>query len=249
MDPVYLTRAQIGYAESPNPTVNLPYTETIRHTIVSGDYEPDPGFQEVPDDAGLEWVKAACRNVSTYHRRTRGWAGGIGYNHVIFPAVAGAPGGVVCEGQGFGRRGTHTESRNSQWGVAHWGDGTKEPPTEVAWQADEWLIRKALREGKLTASYTVTGHRNYSQKGKSCPGDHIYNQLGRLRGLTVDAPKEWDEMASKAEVEAVVRDVVRAELSLLIQSLTESAGVKPGDTKGVYTLRTAVRDIADGKRP
>lgn len=218
-EPVYLTRADIGYAEGPNARVSLPYNERITHTVVSGDYEPDAGFQEVPDDADLDWVKAACRNVSRFHRTKRGWKGGIGYNLLIFPAVIGAPYGVVAEGQGIGRRGTHTESRNSQLGIAYWGDGTKEEPSPEAWAADQWVTRQLIRDGHLIPDYKATGHRNYSLTGKSCPGDYIYDNLHKIRGLAPQ-PQEWDDMASKAEVEDAAKAGAEAAVAELLPQLT-----------------------------
>lgn len=241
-DPVYLTRAEIGYAEGPNSAVSQPYNELIVHTIVSGDYEPEPGFQEVPFDADLDWVRQACRNVSSYHRRERRWPGGIGYNHVTFPAVIGAPGGVVCEGQGFGRRGTHTEGRNSQWGMAFWGHGDLENADPTAWSAAEWLVRKALAERRLTSSYRVSGHRNYSTKGKTCPGNLIYPHLGRLRSLTITQPTPEPEDEMTPAQEKKLDDVAKAVAALTdrLDTLATGGHYAGHQTPGLLALITEV---------
>jgi len=43
-------------------------------------------------------------------------------------------------------------------------------------------IGEGIRRGMLTSRPRITGHRDYSPK--SCPGNRIYPQLGRLRGVT-----------------------------------------------------------------
>lgn len=237
MEPLYLPRSAWEAKYGPARGVPLPYNEVVVHTAAGADRDPDPGFQHLPDDATVETVKAAMRAVENFHRHGRGWESGVGYNFMLFGAVRGAPGGVVCEGQGWGRRGTHTEGRNSQMGVCFYGHGDQADATDVQWAAAQWLIREGLRLGRIVGTYKVSGHRDYSTKGKTCPGNLIYPQLGRLRGLTA-RPTEDDDMTPEqdARLRKVESDLaaVRADLAKVLGQLNPR-----NDTK------TSVRDLLE----
>jgi hypothetical protein len=58
-------------------------------------------------------------------------------------------------------------------------------------------------------SRDVFGHRD-SGAQTACPGNHAYDNLGlvQLVSTSVEPPKEWDEMASKAEIAKIVHDEV-----------------------------------------
>lgn len=77
-------------------------------------------------------------------------------------------------------------------------------PTLVAYLRD---LEKAY------GSLRVYGHRDWS--ATACPGDY-YQHIDRIvasvnaPATTTIKPKEWDEMATKAEIQAAVRDTVRA---------------------------------------
>jgi hypothetical protein len=265
MAPLYLTRADWGARYGPAPAVPLPYNEVVVHTVAGADRDPAPGFQHLPANATVETVKQAMRNIESFHRNDRRWPAGVGYNFIIFGAVIGAPDGVICEGQGWGRRGTHTESRNAQLGLSFYGHGDLGAATEEQWRCADWLIRLGLRTRRLLQTYKVTGHRNYSRKGKTCPGALIYPHLGRLRLLRPDVPNteqealvvtKDDEKAIEAIVEGVVARKV-AHLELLIDALaigehykghpsvlkrihTHLAGTQGDDVK---TLRSVVENV------
>lgn len=231
-----VTRAQWGAKYGPNPTVALPYDEVIVHTAAGS---------VRPPSATLEQDAAVMRAIESFHRSTRGWAGGVGYNHLVMRS------GRVFEGQGFGRRGTHTESRNSQWGICLDGHGDQAEATPQQWAAVQDLIRHGLATGRLRSGYRVSGHRNYSTTGKTCPGNLIYPRLGELRGLDGTQPpaKEWDEMATKDEIREVARAEAREAAAHAVMLLTGSQF--PVDELGtpkakVYGTKELRSDLAQG---
>lgn len=179
-----ITRGAWGARWGPNPTVPLPYTEVIIHTAAGGIRSAE---------SSLQADTAAMRAIEKFHHDTRKWPGGVGYIHVVMRS------GRVFEGQGFGRRGTHTESRNAQWGICLDGHGDLHDATPEQWAAVGDLIRHGLETGRLTPTYKVSGHRNYSQKGKTCPGNLIYPRLGELRGLTPTPPEDDDMTPDQAD--------------------------------------------------
>lgn len=170
-----ISRREWG-AEGPNGadvSSKLPWGEVVLHT--------EAGAQRSPADEATE--KGWIRNIEAFHiGPQRGW-NGIAYSFLI------APSGRIFEGRGWGRSGAHTEGRNSTaLGLCFLGHGDKWPATEQQWAAARWLIAEGIATGKLRANPKISGHRNYSQKGKTCPGDLIYPHLDRLRGITGHAP-------------------------------------------------------------
>jgi len=178
----YITRPEWGAKYGPNPLVPLPYGEVVVHTAA--------GAVRGVDASRASDVRT-MQGIESFHRNSRGWKGGVGYNFVIMRS------GRIFEGQGWGHRGTHTESRNSELGICFDGHGDNHPATDEQWAAAEWLIRKGLRTGRIVSRYKVSGHRDYSQKGKTCPGNLIYPHIGRLRGLTTAEPEDDDVPYSK----------------------------------------------------
>lgn len=245
MAPTYITRARWGAKHGPNDSVGLPYLELIAHTIAGGDEDPMPGFQALPRNASLDDICQRMRNIESFHVRTRGWPGGVGYNHVVFPAIPGHPDGVICEGQGWGRRGTHTESRNSQWGVCFYGHGDQGDATPEQWSAAQWLIRLAVANRYLVPAYRVSGHRNYSTKGKSCPGNLIYPQLNRLRGLSAAMPNPPEDEIVDQEQEDRIVARVREEILVAVIAVTGSQ-VSDLRKEKVFGLPDVVADIKNG---
>lgn len=165
-----IPRAEWGarYGRGSDVSGNLPWGEVVGHTeAVNRSPTSTP-------ETEAQWV----RGVERYHAQERGWTG-IGYSFLIGPS------GAIFEGRGWGRSGAHTESRNSTAaGVCFLGHGDNQPATESQWASAQWLIGEGIRLGKLKSNPKITGHRNYSLKGKSCPGDLIYPHLDRLRGVT-----------------------------------------------------------------
>lgn len=157
--------------------VALPYKEAVIHTeagaILPGDWDV---LAELATTLSLT-EREHVRSVDRYHRVTRGWDDGIGYNFFI------TRDGSIIEGRGWGRRGAHTqEGRNTTAvGICFAGHGDLQEATEAQWLAAEWLIGEGVRIGALVPNPIITGHRNYAQK--SCPGNLVYPHLERLRGI------------------------------------------------------------------
>lgn len=157
----------------------LPWDEVVIHTE-AGAVRP----QDWPAITAAAWTMSLTEQqhvqaVERYHSVTLGWDG-AGYSFLF------SRDGSIFEGRGWGRSGAHTEDRNSTAaGFCFLGHGDLQPATEAQWLAAEWLIREGIRLGKLRARPKITGHRNYSRKGKTCPGNLIYPHIGRLRGLDI----------------------------------------------------------------
>lgn len=166
--------------------------EIVAHTAAGG----FPGGTHTTADDTFANEARLLRNIENFHVNDRGWDG-IAYSFLV------APSGRAYEGRGWGQDGSHTETRNSSaYAICFLGHGDQQPATLQAWEGAKHIIRTGLAEGALTPGYIVTGHRDYSRKGKSCPGDLIYPHIGRLRGLTIeqedDMPLSDDDIAKIA---------------------------------------------------
>lgn len=194
-----ITRAEWGAQHGRGSDVShlLPWGEVVVHTeagaIRDQDWPEIVAASKVLSLTELQHTQA----IERYHSVTLGW-NGIGYSFIIHRD------GTICEGRGWGRSGAHTETRNSTaMAICFIGHGDLQPATEAQWLAAEWLIREGIRLGHLTPNPIITGHRNYSTKGKSCPGDLIYPHLGRLRNTTQEDTLSAAEVTQiKAHVDA-----------------------------------------------
>ena len=76
---------------------------------------------------------------------------------------------------------------------------------------------------------------------------YVHDELGHEED---DMPRytEWENEDREA-LAADVADVMDERLTLLIQTLTESQGVSPGSTEGVYNLKTLASDIVTNRNP
>lgn len=194
------------------------------------------------------------------------------------------PGGVIHEGQPLGRRGAHTLNDREVPGfpenlnpyghaLAYVGmedDTFGEDETETA---ARWAAAMVL--SGASSAVRVLPHRMFAYK--ACPGDAAYAALGEInrrfrryvdRGYlpgTEPDPREWDEMATKAEIEDAVRGVVRDELARHGQGIvgrytTETVITRDSGTAGgaryafvamansAIALR-AIRELAAGHTP
>jgi len=166
-----ITRAQWGAGPKRGSDVSskLPWGEVVIHT--------EAGPQRSPASLGTEmgWIRA----IEAFHvGPERGWDG-IAYSFLI------APSGRIFEGRGWGRSGAHTEGRNSTAaGICFLGHGDKWPATDAQWSSTRGLIGEGVRLGKLQRRPKISGHKDYSQKGKTCPGTLIYPLLqAKLAGI------------------------------------------------------------------
>lgn len=189
----------------------MPWGEVVIHTIAGSIRDED--WPAITEAASIlhPHERQQMAGIEHYHVTARGWQG-IGYSFVIFED------GTICEGRGWGYSGGHTEGRNSTAaGVAFSGHGDHKRATEAQWGAAWWLIGEGIRTGHLTPRPLITGHRNYSTKGKTCPGNLIYPQLHRLHNITgnprptptIPKPEEID-MATAAELRAEIKAANKA---------------------------------------
>lgn len=182
-------------------SAKLPWNEVVVHTE-AGALRPQDWAELTGKAAEYAALNAAMteiqkiRAIESFHAVTRGWDG-IAYSFLF------TFDGTIFEGRGWGRSGAHTEGRNSTAaGFCFLGHGDVQPATEAQWASAEWLIAEGKRLGHITPSAKVSGHRDYSLKGKTCPGTLIYPRLDRLRKPT--KPTVTDEeidMATAAELE------------------------------------------------
>jgi hypothetical protein len=178
---VIVTRAGWGAQYGQGPAMPGTQHEVVIHTEAGNILE---------EDAGIDREKAHMKVIEIFHVKVRGWQG-VAYSFMIERS------GTIFEGRGWNHAGAHTESRNTRsYGVCFAGHGDKAPATEAQWESARWLIGEGIRLGKISPDPIISGHRTYSKKGKTCPGNLIWPQLGRLRGITgpVDPPSEEEDM-------------------------------------------------------
>jgi peptidoglycan recognition protein len=192
----------------------LPWGEVCIHTEAGPDRRP----------GSLSHEAQAMRNIEAFHiGPERGW-NGIAYSFVIFPS------GRIFEGRGWGRSGAHTEGRNSTAaGVCFAGHGDKSAATPEAVSACRWLIGEGIRLGRLRPSPLITGHRQYTTKGKSCPGDRIWAQLDRFRGI--GAPTSPPAAAPRPNAPSEPRPPLPKETFLMALTDSEQKALA-GDARG-----------------
>ncbi|KAI4877533.1 hypothetical protein NFI96_015811 [Prochilodus magdalenae] len=118
----------------------------------------------------FEQCAADMRAMQRYHQDTNGWAD-IGYNFVV------GGDGKLYEGRGWTWQGAHTSGYNSVgYGVSYIGDFTSSIPSKAAMDLVRYdFARCCIDNGRLSASYTLRGHRNMDST--SCPGDAFYSQI------------------------------------------------------------------------
>lgn len=225
--PRIIPRAKWGarHGRGSDVSGNLPWGEVVAHTeAVTRSPTSSP-------ETEAQWV----RNVERYHAVDRGWTG-IGYSFLIGPS------GAIFEGRGWGRSGAHTESRNSTAaGVCFLGHGDNQPATEAQWSSFRWLIGEGIRLGHLRREPLITGHRQYSRKGKSCPGNLIYPHLDRLRGITGTTTTTPSKSTPKptptpnteeTELMAASDDIIKALKAHIDKRLMEDQGRENTEDKG-----------------
>jgi N-acetylmuramoyl-L-alanine amidase len=190
--PEIVTRAQWG-ADACRPRATPEYGEVklafIHHTVTATDYGPQ-------DSASM--VLAVCR----YHRNSNGW-NDIGYQFVVDrygKIFEGRAGGIDQAVVGAQAQGYNTQST----GIANLGTFSTVGQTEAGLRALAKLIswKFAVHGVPPTGTATVrsaggalnrypagtdvvlnriSGHRDGDNT--SCPGDGLYAQLPRLRGM------------------------------------------------------------------
>jgi len=115
-------------------------------------------------------TQAACsstvRGIQNYHMDSNGWAD-IGYNFLV------GEDGNAYEGRGWDRVGAHSPNYNSvAYGVSVIGSYTSRNPNAAALQVTQQLISCGISLGKLSANYSLHGHRDGTCT--DCPGNTLY---------------------------------------------------------------------------
>lgn len=166
------------YGSGSDATAYLPWGEAVIHTE-AGAIRPGD-WPEITEAARLMSLSEQqhIQAIERYHSVNLGWQG-AGYNFLI------TKDGSIFEGRGWGRSGAHTETRNlTAAGICFTGHGDLEPATGAQWAAARWLIAEGIRLGHLVPNPKISGHRNYSTKGKTCPGTLVYPHIQQLAGIT-----------------------------------------------------------------
>jgi peptidoglycan recognition protein len=206
-----IPRSQWGsrYGRGHDASSKLPWAEVVVHTE-AGALRPQDWTELANNAAAYAALNASASEVQRiqaierFHSVTRGWDG-IGYSFLI------TFDGTIFEGRGWGRTGAHTEGRNSTAaGVCFIGHGDLQPATASQWASAEWLIREGIERGHLRPSPVITGHRDYSTKGKTCPGNLIYPTIGRLRYIALGHDQEHDMTPEQAKTLERAEDAAEA---------------------------------------
>lgn len=101
------------------------------------------------------------------------FGGGISYTFVITPV------GLIFEGHGVGRQGSHTLGRNMIGrGICWVGNYETQRPTPAQLDATAWLLAEGHRRGWWQRPALAGGHRDVVQT--ACPGRHAYAVIGEI---------------------------------------------------------------------
>jgi N-acetylmuramoyl-L-alanine amidase len=129
----------------------------------------------------IDACKSIVKGIQNYHMDSNGWAD-IGYNFLV------GEDGNAYEGRGWDRVGAHSPNYNSvALGVSVIGSYMTRNPNSAALTVTQQLISCGISLNKLSASYSLHGHRDGTCT--SCPGDMLYATIktwprygGRLAG-------------------------------------------------------------------
>lgn len=197
------------------------HTRTFQHYTVTSAGGTAPS---------LAFGFASMRSVQAFHMDGRGWSD-FAYTLGVDNA------GRIYEGRGPGVTGGHTKGYNSSSYAVVWIGGPDDTPTPAAKSAiraaHEWL------DDLYNTSTRTDGHRDVAATG--CPGDLLDAWVNA--GMPIDGaerPKEWDEMATKAEVQQALKDV------LAEAGIATTAQLEEQTLKGVIAVTGShVRSIDD----
>lgn len=203
---------------------NLPWGEVVFHTEAGAvrpqDWRALASFDHDALNAAVREI-GKMRAVEHFHAVTLGWLG-FGYSFYI------AYDGTVFEGRGWGYQGSHTETRNATAaGVCFEGHGDLERLTPEQIESARWLVAEGKRLGKLTRNVKISGHRDYSRKGKTCPGLLVYPIIQTL-GQPPQSESNPTGGLSMADINDIIKRLDRIE-------------------KGMARKATAYRDPRDNK--
>lgn len=160
----------------------LPATQAWLHHSVTIAPDVVPPFDD--DYAAIRAIEAVGQQR---------FGGGISYTRLITPA------GLIFEGHGIGREGSHTAGRNSiAVGYCLVGNYDTARPTDAQLRAVAWCLQHDHARGWLDAPQLDGGHRDL--KATACPGRHAYAAIGRINALAAGGPITEEDDVSAAEV-------------------------------------------------
>jgi hypothetical protein len=165
---------------------------------------------------------ATARAYARWHIVNNGWMH-VGYSFLVAA-------GKVLEGRGAGRAGAHTSGDNhGSHGVCLVGDYTSRGPSPEDVDALRWLLRHGHAQGWWPTAEFTGGHRDAPGASTSCPGARLWTLIPTLnRPPVVTRPPvtaDWFDMATRQELEDVVRQVVRTETGpALLAAVPEGVG-------------------------
>jgi hypothetical protein len=186
---------------------------------------PSPRFYD--HHAAVESTDDAqeVRAHQQYHMDHNGWCD-IAYNFLIPDP---ATGNLVYEGRGVGVSGGHTQGENTEsHAVCILGNFERDRPAATTLELAAKLMAAGIKERWW--SDDILGHRDAPGASTSCPGKYWYEKLPWLRtrvdqilaGPTPSPlpPKDWFDMATKADL----KEVVNSETSPLLIRPTRPDG-------------------------
>jgi N-acetylmuramoyl-L-alanine amidase len=89
------------------------------------------------------------------------------------------PSGRVYEGRGWNRHNGATKGYNGNSLAFCWtGNYDTSQPTQASIDAGRALLAQGMRDGYLTADFTIRGHRDVAST--ACPGRYLYPRLAEL---------------------------------------------------------------------
>lgn len=225
----YFTRADWG-AATPTRTLTRLNPRDVTHFVVHFDGSSPLGLRD---------PKALLRAFQRFHQGTRGWAD-IAYNSLVFQ------GGDSAEGRGAYVGGHLRGAQNARaWGcMAAIGNG--ERPTEALWVALAEEYERACKWAGKTL--IVSGHTNWPDANKSCPGSYLLGGIraGRIQRIPArpapipTVPKE-DIMATTDEL----RQIIREELHALLTEPTGMDWSRPAQGDSILSAVQGVLHMRD----
>jgi hypothetical protein len=243
--PAIVSREDWGAATCP-PRAEPSYGEVkfafIHHTVSANDYGPE-------DSAAM--VRGICR----YHRNSNGW-NDIGYNFLVDRY------GTIFEGRAGGIAeavvGAQAQGYNSQsTGISSIGTFSTAGQTEAGLRAIAHLLGwklgvhgipargrvSVVSGGGSTNRYPagsrpsferISGHRDAN--GTACPGNGLYGQLERLRGMVAPGPPR---ATTATAASAVRRNIPYGQKAVIQLGLASSGAPLAGKTVNVQLLGRA----------
>jgi hypothetical protein len=127
--------------------------------------------------AGTGSGAAYMRAIQNFHIDRRGWCD-FAYNWAIDPLTL-----VVYEGRGWGiRPGSQLSSNTATWSVVVFGNYNTAQPSVQLLQTIAAVIRWGHSLNRIPLLLTG-GHKDAPGQATSCPGNHLYSQIPRIRSM------------------------------------------------------------------